>query len=455
MSLHQCLINTHIRNHVYVLSRRYVKGLNRPTAGIIVIGDEILKAQVKDTNSHYICNLLYKCGIQVKKISVISDDVEEISKEIKDASNKYTYVITSGGIGPTHDDVTYKGLAKAFNDKLHYHPKLVDIIKNHFMINDALSPVYKIAQIPEKASLKFGLNTNINKPNSFPYITLENIYVFPGSPVFLEKSFQNLYEELLSTNKRFVKEEVFIDAREDLFANALSTVVKEFPNVSFGSYPVNNCRYFKAFVTIESDNENDTKRAKQRFYELNPADIFVNFDRTPHIDCITKYNNFLQNCSHRPIYEQSLEKLRQFYQNPERVLIYFDSSMESSVVIHLAHICKTQLHSDNKLQVVYFKKEMPVDMEEFIKEMVDKYNLIMYTVETAVDNKINKIVQLHLRPTLLIGKVEESGESKINSNYNSMDNVNQLQIDNPLHNWTKKDVWTFASSLYLPCKLTA
>ncbi|XP_077275451.1 FAD synthase isoform X3 [Temnothorax americanus] len=387
MSLHQCLINTHIRNHVYVLSRRYVKGLNRPTAGIIVIGDEILKAQVKDTNSHYICNLLYKCGIQVKKISVISDDVEEISKEIKDASNKYTYVITSGGIGPTHDDVTYKGLAKAFNDKLHYHPKLVDIIKNHFMINDALSPVYKIAQIPEKASLKFGLNTNINKPNSFPYITLENIYVFPGSPVFLEKSFQNLYEELLSTNKRFVKEEVFIDAREDLFANALSTVVKEFPNVSFGSYPVNNCR--------------------------------------------------------------------QFYQNPERVLIYFDSSMESSVVIHLAHICKTQLHSDNKLQVVYFKKEMPVDMEEFIKEMVDKYNLIMYTVETAVDNKINKIVQLHLRPTLLIGKVEESGESKINSNYNSMDNVNQLQIDNPLHNWTKKDVWTFASSLYLPCKLTA
>ncbi|XP_071651115.1 FAD synthase isoform X3 [Temnothorax longispinosus] len=406
MSLHQCLINTHIRNHAYVLSRRYVKGLNRPTAGIIVIGDEILKAQVKDTNSHYICNLLYKCGIKVKKISVISDDVEEISKEIKDASNKYTYVITSGGIGPTHDDVTYKGLAKAFNDKLHYHPKLVDIIKNHFMINDALSPVYKIAQIPEKASLKFGLNTN--KPNSFPYITLENIYVFPGSPVFLEKSFQNLYEELLSTNKRFVKEEVFIDAREDLFANALSTVVKEFPNVSFGSYPVNNCRYFKAFVTIESDNENDTKRAKQRFYELNPADIFVNFDRTPHIDCITKYNNFLQNCSHRPIYEQSLEKLRQFYQNPERVLIYFDSGMESSVVIHLAHICKTQLHSDNKLQVVYFKKEMPVDMEEFIKEMVD-----------------------------------------------NMDNVNQLQIDNPLHNWTKKDVWTFASSLYLPCKLTA
>lgn len=126
-----------------------------------------------------------------------------------------------------------------------------------------------MAQIPQKASLKFGSNTNISKQNIYPYITLENVYVFPGSPIFLEKSFQSLYEvnvlvrifllivliklnciifiltlfqELLSTNKRFVKEEMFINVREDLFANALSTVVKEFPNVSFGSYPVSNCR---------------------------------------------------------------------------------------------------------------------------------------------------------------------------------------------------------------------
>ncbi|XP_011879198.1 PREDICTED: FAD synthase-like [Vollenhovia emeryi] len=467
MSLYQCLIRTQIRNYICVLSRSYVKSLEHSTAGIIVIGDEILKAQVKDTNSCYICNLLYKCGIKVRKISVIGDNVEEISKEIKDASKKYTYVITSGGIGPTHDDVTYEGLAKAFNDKLHYHPKLVDILKCHVGINDASSPIYKIAQIPQKASLKFGLHTNERKPNIFPYITLENVYVFPGSPVFLKKSFQNLYEELLSTNKRFVKDEMFINTREDLFANALSTVAKEFPNVSFGSYPVSNCRYFKAFVTIESDNENDTKRAKQRFCELNPANIFVNFDRTPHIDCITKYNNFLQDCAHRSIYEQSLEKLRQFYQNPECVTICIDGSIESSVVIHLAHICRTQLHSDNKLQVVYLKNEIAVDMEEFFKEMVDKYHLITPTMETTVDNKINNkyinninmskmytnnIVRSHLRPILLIGGAEKNGKNKINGN---MDDMNHFEIYNPLCNWTKKDVWTFASSLYLPYKFEA
>lgn len=70
-------------------------------------------------------------------------------------------------------------------------------------------------------------------------------------------------------------------------------------------------RYFKAFVTIESDNESDTKKAKRRFQELNPANIFVNFDRTPHIDSLIKYNNFLQkNRSHSSLYEQTLEKLR-------------------------------------------------------------------------------------------------------------------------------------------------
>jgi len=70
---------------------------------------------------------------------------------------------------------------------------LVDIIKN-FGFNDTSSPIYKIAQIPQKASLKFGLNTNINKPNIYPYVVLGNVYVFPGSPEFFEKSFQSLFE---------------------------------------------------------------------------------------------------------------------------------------------------------------------------------------------------------------------------------------------------------------------
>ncbi|XP_020295735.1 FAD synthase-like isoform X2 [Pseudomyrmex gracilis] len=453
INLHNCLFHICMRKCVAcarISSRYYANPSKHPTARIIVIGNEILKAQVKDTNSYYMSDLLYKCGIVVKKISVISDDVEEISEEIRNACDKYTYVITSGGIGPTHDDVTFEGLAKAFNDTLHYHPKLVDIIKHHFRVKDASSVAYKMAQIPKKASLKFGINPDTGKPNAYPYIVLNNVYVFPGSPVFFEKSFKCLYKELLSTNGRFVKEEVFIQAWEEVFANALSTVVKEFPNVSFGSYPVSNCRYFKAFVTIESDNESDTKKAKQRFQELNPANIFVDFDRTPHIDSLIKYNNFLQkNSSRSSLYERSLEKFRQFYRNNEHVSICIDGSIESSVIVHLAHICRVQLHSSDKLQVVYFKDEQaPPKLEEFLNEMVNKYNLAACIVKAAPDKRISKLtfLQPHLR-ILLVGKVGETGENQVNRNYSGAD---QLRIDNPLRDWTNEDVWTFASSLYLP-----
>ncbi|XP_011347854.2 FAD synthase isoform X1 [Ooceraea biroi] len=453
MTLHKYLIrNIYVRNctvYTPVLLRQYVtKATKHPTARIIVIGDEILKAQVKDTNSYYMCNLLYKCGIRVKKISIISDDVEEISKEIKNARDKYTYVITCGGIGPTHDDVTYEGLAKAFGDTLHYHPKLVDIIKNKFNIIDTSSPAYKMAQIPRKASLKFGLNPNTGEPSAYPYIALENVYVFPGSPVFFERIFQSLYKDLLSTNRRFVKEELFINTTEETYANALSTVAKEFPSVSFGSYPVSNCRYFKTFITIESDNESDTGKAKRRFRELSPADIFVSYDRTPHVDCVTKYNDFLRNRARRSVYERTLEELRRLYRNPEYVSIRIDGGVESSIVVHLAHICRAQSRSGGKPQAIYFKqKEAALETEEFIKEMVDKYNLAVSTVDATSEGmtKLSSSVQSHLR-TLLIGRVGK----EIDHNSCATSNVSGLQIDNPLRDWTDEDAWTFASSLCLP-----
>ncbi|XP_032678995.1 uncharacterized protein LOC116847759 [Odontomachus brunneus] len=100
--------------------------------------------------------------------------------------------------------------------------------------------------IPEHPKVNFckvQFKYTYRQTNAYPYIVLENIYVFPSSPIFFERSFQGLYEDLFFvTSRRFVKDEVFINAREEAFTNALSTVVKEFANVFFGSYPVSNCR---------------------------------------------------------------------------------------------------------------------------------------------------------------------------------------------------------------------
>ncbi|KAJ8683056.1 hypothetical protein QAD02_018848 [Eretmocerus hayati] len=246
----------------------------RKTAGVIVIGNEILKAQVKDTNSHFICKHLYRCGVNVQKISVISDDIDEIAQEIKEFSEKYTHVITSGGIGPTHDDVTYEGLAKAFDDTICRHPTLAGVIKNYFGVKDPNSPAYKLAEIPTKAILKFGINKDTSLPLHFPCVILENVYVFPGSPIFLEKGFGSLYKVLFDTGNHFAHQELYIDATESKFADALTTVSKEYPGVVFGSYPEGSEDY-QARITIESDSEEETKRATERFCSLISPHIVV------------------------------------------------------------------------------------------------------------------------------------------------------------------------------------
>ncbi|XP_043269556.1 FAD synthase-like [Venturia canescens] len=249
------------------------------TAGLIIIGDEILKAQVKDTNSSFMCRLLYECGVKVKKISVIPDDIDVIANEIRDFSEKYTYVITSGGIGPTHDDMTFEGLAKAFNDTLHHHPTLVEIVNKLLKPQAPDAPGYKLAHIPKKATLKFGIDPKTGNSTNYPCIAMKNVYVFPGSPVFLECSFGSLYKELFKTDRKFVKTELFVNAKEDCYAAALTRVATEFPRVTFGSYPVSDSGVaYKARVTIESENESETNEARDKFVSLVPPEILVKID---------------------------------------------------------------------------------------------------------------------------------------------------------------------------------
>jgi len=117
------------------------------TAGIIIIGNEILSGKVQDSNSFFLASALRAIGVSVMRISVIPDDIELIGKEAFLFSETYDYVFTSGGVGPTHDDITMEGIAKGFNAKLICHPELEERFRRRYG-NAANDAIMKMAMVP-------------------------------------------------------------------------------------------------------------------------------------------------------------------------------------------------------------------------------------------------------------------------------------------------------------------
>jgi FAD synthetase len=144
------------------------------TAGIIIIGDEILTGKVQDSNSFFLAKELWSRGINVCRISVIPDLTDEIAREVRFFSETYDYVFTSGGIGPTHDDITIEGISQAFGVKTVINDTLRKVLEQRHSV---LTPAQlKMAEVPERAEL---LNDGDMK---FPLIKFGNVFIFPGIP---------------------------------------------------------------------------------------------------------------------------------------------------------------------------------------------------------------------------------------------------------------------------------
>ncbi|XP_076648654.1 FAD synthase [Halictus rubicundus] len=443
--LRRCLANISSKHHGLTTTRvKLVHNKSKeehPTAGIIVVGDEILKAQVRDTNSFYASHLLYKHGVRVQKITVVRDDVQDIARAIKRFSGNFNYVFTTGGIGPTHDDVTYQALGLAFDDTLHYHPKLVDIVKNRFGCNDFPSPAYKMAYIPTKSVLKFCISPVTGEAFPYPCIELRNVFVFPGSPMFFEFPFQALCKELFSGYKSFSTVEVFLNAREDSFANVLNDVVRKCPNVTFGSYPETN-RYYKARITIESENEEDTEAAKRMFCSRVPSGVLVNYDRTPHVDALSKYEQLLENSERRSIYQKSFEIFLDYCRKPEEVWIYLDGCAESVVMVHLARVTMEKLGGPSKTKL----RGICPTANKFLQEISNRYNVEL----CCLKNNGTVLIRPEMR-MLLLGKRSNGSEREI-EDYQRLErlfseSLPSVQIHFPLIEWTDEDVASFVGSL--------
>ena len=213
------------------------------TAGIIVIGNEILSGKTRDENSLYLARELRDLGVDVRKISVIPDETDLISREVREFSGSFHYVFTTGGVGPTHDDLTMDSIADAFGRKIFRHPELEAVLRG-FYGSDSIEGNLRMADIPEGARLVGG-------PGMwFPVIAVENVYIFPGVPEILQRKFERIKETF--REDPYLLREIFLRADEGQIAAILHRVLDRYPNLMLGSYPYFDNPVYSIKLTLES-----------------------------------------------------------------------------------------------------------------------------------------------------------------------------------------------------------
>jgi molybdenum cofactor synthesis domain-containing protein len=214
-----------------------------PSAGILIIGNEVLSGKVTDSNSPYLCRELRELGVDVERILTIPDVIDVIAAEVRAMSAAYDFVFTSGGIGPTHDDLTMDGVAAAFGRELEPSSSIAGRIERAQGRPPNESQL-KMAMIPAGASLVDAGDL------WFPVVIVENVYVLPGVPELLRKKFDSIRERF--RGEPFLLKNVYVKRRESEIAASLNELLHEFPELLLGSYPKIGQESFHVLLTLES-----------------------------------------------------------------------------------------------------------------------------------------------------------------------------------------------------------
>lgn len=212
---------------------------------MVVIGNEILTGKVEDTNSHYLCKELNFLGLDLCRIVTIPDDFDLIGRTVREFAGMFTWVFTSGGIGPTHDDMTVPAIAAGFGVRAIRHPAIEAAIRKHYgnrMTEDHLL----MALVPEGADL---IET---EGLYFPQTVFRNVVILPGVPQLFQFKFNAIKHRFRGTP--IVLREIFMKADEGIIASSLRETQAAHPGLLIGSYPNFNRTEYSVKVTLESRN---------------------------------------------------------------------------------------------------------------------------------------------------------------------------------------------------------
>jgi molybdenum cofactor synthesis domain-containing protein len=236
------------------------------TAAIVVIGNEILSAKVVDENGPWLSRELRALGVELRRIETVPDEIPVIIDSLRRALHSAKWVFTSGGIGPTHDDVTIAAVAQCFGRRVVPDERILASLRAHFgeRLNAARR---RLADVPEGATIDWC-------PGSlFPVISVDNLAVLPGPPVLFQEGFARIRDRYRAAP--IFTRALYFGIGEGTLADHLDAAVAQFPTVAIGSYPRFDDADYRVKVTFDARDEGDVRRAADFVRARLPAEAFL------------------------------------------------------------------------------------------------------------------------------------------------------------------------------------
>jgi molybdenum cofactor synthesis domain-containing protein len=200
------------------------------TAALVIIGNEVLSGRTRDANTAYLAERLNALGVRLVEVRVVRDDYEAIARAVNDLRAVNDYVFTTGGIGPTHDDITAEAIARAFGRPLIAHPEAVARLERHYAPGDFTPARRRMANTPEGAVL-------IDNPvSAAPGFQVENVFVMAGVPRIMQAMFESVRHRLVG-GEPLLSRTVRCNLPEGRIAERLARLQDEYPDLEIGSYP--------------------------------------------------------------------------------------------------------------------------------------------------------------------------------------------------------------------------
>ncbi|MGB0686513.1 MAG: competence/damage-inducible protein A [Paracoccaceae bacterium] len=234
-----------------------------PTAAMLVIGDEILSGRTRDANMHYLAGELTKTGIDLKEVRIVSDAAADIVAATRKLAQRYDHLFTSGGIGPTHDDITADCIAEAFDAAIDVRADAKALLAAHYQRQglELNAARLRMARIPDGAKL-------IDNPVSVaPGFTLGNVHVMAGVPAVFKAMVASVLPQLTG-GAPLLSETLRIERGEGDVAQPLGAVAELYPELSIGSYPFQKDGIYGTNIVLRGTDPNQLEAAKKKLQQM-------------------------------------------------------------------------------------------------------------------------------------------------------------------------------------------